>query len=256
MPGDSRINPSRPSAARLTAFLFVPVLLLGNQPPLGNAAEPAPLAAPSLGIIPGSGPAGQTVTATGSGWTQGNAPYAIYWEFKGGTQLGTFAPNGSGSWSSSITIPGSAGAGSHTIVACEGSFEFEQCASSSYTVVPPTPTITPTRTRTPTLPAGVTPYFLTPTFTTTPTSVSGCIDGITRIYPTNSDDTGGVEAVDLVMEVTLGDPATRVRIYTSVWVGGTRTRGGLHPVARPPPGHDGRRRAVPGRLQPLDVDGS
>src|SRR3990170_4030552 len=197
--------------AKLVLALSLIVVTAGS---LGSGkaapAEAAPLAAVSLGLIPGSGPAGMTITAVGSGWTMSNNPYAIFWEFKGGTQLGTFGPDGSGSWSTSITIPGGAGAGPHTVIACEGySTEFEQCASATYTVVPPTATVTPTRTRTPTpLPGAVVPVTWTPTFTPSATPVSGCIDGITRIFPMNRDDLGGAATTDLVMEVTLGDPAS------------------------------------------------
>jgi len=201
------------------SLLMVTAVSLGSG--LTAPAEAAPLAAVSLGLIPASGPAGMTITAVGSGWTFGNAPYVIFWEVKGGTQLGTFAPDGPGNWSTSITIPGGAGAGPHTIVACEGSFEFEQCDSATFTVVPPTATVTPTRTRTPTpLPGVVVPVTWTPTPTPSNTPRSGCVDGITRLSPLNSDNPGGVATIDLVMEVTLGDSASHVIVYTPVWVGG------------------------------------
>ena len=199
----------------LAKFVLALSLIMVTAGSLGGGraapAEAAPLAAVSLGLIPGSGPAGMTITAVGSGWTMSNNPYAIFWEFKGGTQLGTFGPDGSGSWSTSITIPGGAGAGSHTVVACEGyTTEFEQCASATYTVIPPTATVTPTRTRTPTpLPGVVVPITWTPTFTPWVTPASGCVEGITRISPLNSDDLGGVATADLVMEVVMADPMTQ-----------------------------------------------
>src|SRR3990170_6464196 len=215
------IRPNR-NLARLglaLSLLMVAAVSLGSGPTA--PAEAAPLAAVSLGLIPASGPAGMTITAVGSGWTFGNSPYYIYWEVKGGTQLGTFGPDGPGSWSTSITIPGGAGAGAHTIVACEGSDEFEQCASSTYTVVLPTATVTPTRTRTPTpLPGVILPVTWTPTRTPSVTPPSGCIDGITLLSPSIGDDLGGVATTDLVMEATIGDTtAAHVVIYSSVRLG-------------------------------------
>jgi len=201
-------------------FVLLTAVASASAGGLRPSAEAAPLAVPSLGLIPASGPAGMTITAVGSGWTFGNAPYVIYWEVKGGTQLGTFSPDGPGNWSTSITIPGGASAGPHSVVACEGSFEFEQCASATFTVVPPTATVTPTRTRTPTLPPGVTPAFiLTPTFTPTrtPTPLSGCRDELIQVSPRDYyADLGGVAAADLVLDVILTDPATSVvRVYTA-----------------------------------------
>ena len=211
------------SLARVVFALCLIVIAAGS---LGSRrpapAEAAPLAVVSLGLIPGSGPAGMTITAVGSGWTFSNGPYAIFWETKGGIQLGTFSPDGPGNWSTPITIPGGAGAGPHTVVACEGyTTEFEQCDSATFTVVPPTATITPTRTRTPTLLPGVfVPVTWTPTPTPSNTPRSGCVDGIARISPLNTDNPGGVATIDLVMEVTLGDSASHVIVYTPVWVGG------------------------------------
>src|SRR3989304_5677759 len=179
-------------------------------------AEAAPLAAVSLGLIPASGPAGMTITAVGSNWTFANSPYAIFWETKGGTQLGTFGPDAPGNWSTSIAIPGGAGAGPHTVAACEGyTTEFEQCASATYPVVPPPATITPTRTRTPTpLPGVIVPVTWTATYTPSVTPLSGCRDEIIRVSPLNSDDLGGVATADLVMEVVMGDPTTQhVQVY-------------------------------------------
>src|SRR3990172_1009027 len=199
------------------SLLIVAAVSLGSGPTA--PAEAAPLAAVSLGLIPGSGPAGMTITAVGSGWTFGNAPYYIYWEVKGGAQLGTFAPDGPGNWSTSITIPGGSGAGPHTVVACEGSFEFEQCDSATFTVVPPTATVTPTRTRTATPTLGAFgPITWTPTFTPSATPLSGCIDGVTKISPLSADDLGGVTTADFVMEVTLGDVST-TRVVVSEGTG-------------------------------------
>ncbi|MBF8255889.1 MAG: hypothetical protein HW375_796, partial [Anaerolineales bacterium] len=202
------------------SLLMVAAVSLGSGPTA--PAEAAPLAAVSLGLIPGSGPAGMTITAVGSGWTMSNNPYAIFWETKGGTQLGTFSPDGPGNWSTPITIPGGASAGSHTIVACEGyTTEFEQCDSATFTVVPPTATVTPTRTRTPTpLPGVVVPVTWTPTFTPSRTPLSGCRDGITRVSPLNSDDLGGVATADLVFDVTLTDPETS---YVRIFLGNVRS---------------------------------
>jgi len=189
----------------------------------GGEALAAPLGAPSLGLIPASGPPGMTITAVGSNWTISNAPYKIFWEAKGGSELGTFGPDGPGNWSASITIPGGAGAGPHTIVACEGyTSEFEQCASATFTVVPPTATIAPTRTRTPTpVPDVDVPATWTRTPTPSNTPISGCIDGVTGILPDGRVDLGGVLTTDLVVEVTLADPtSTHVRFFNTVGLGG------------------------------------
>jgi Bacterial Ig domain len=179
---------------------------------VGSPAQAAPLAL-SVGLIPASGPAGMTVTAVGSSWTLSNNPYIIFWEVAGGTQLGTFTPDGSGAWSKSITIPGGASNGSHTVVACEGyGGEFQGCASAGFNVTSPTATPSRTPTRTPSrTPTTAPPGFVTPTFTLTPTSPygRGCIDGIERISPTNYDDLAGAATADLVMEVVMGDPTTQ-----------------------------------------------
>ncbi|HET7010734.1 MAG TPA: Ig-like domain-containing protein, partial [Anaerolineales bacterium] len=193
------------------AALFALGLLLTGwiAPAVGSAA---PLGAPTVGVIPASGPPGISVTVIGSDWTPtSNPPYIIFWESAGGTQLGTFSPDGSGAWSKSVTIPMSASAGAHSIVACEGyGIEFQQCASTTFTATPATATPTRTPTRTPSrTPTEAPPGYVTPTFTRTPTSASrpGCIDGIIRVSPLNTDDLGGVTAADLVMDVVMTDPA-------------------------------------------------
>src|SRR4030065_51193 len=203
---------------RRPAIIALGLLLAGLvSSSWGQAALAAPLAL-SVGLIPASGPAGMTVTAVGSGWNAPNSPYLIVWEIAGGTQLGTFTPDGSGSWSKSITIPGSASNGSHQVVACEGyGDEFQGCASAGFNVTSPTATPSRTPTRTPSrTPTTAPPGFVTPTFTFTPTSPydRGCTDGIARISPTNYADLGGVPTVDLVMEVVLTDATTaRVVVY-------------------------------------------
>jgi hypothetical protein len=127
----------------------------------------APPSAVSLKISPGSGPAGTSVTVAGGGWTPGNGnpPYVIYWETKGGKQLGSFSPDGSGKFSTHVSIPEGAKPGSHNIIACEGTFEFEACATAAFHVITP-PSATPPFTRTPTRTATRT---FTPSPTPTPT---------------------------------------------------------------------------------------
>jgi hypothetical protein len=126
----------------------------------------------TLSRNPTSGPPGTAVTLTGTLWTPSptNQPYRIFWDTKGGSQLGSFTPNAMGSWSTTVTIPVSATLGGHQIVACEGYLtEFQDCVSAAFTVTAP-PTATPTRTPTvtPTLAPGVTPP--TPTDTPPPTA--------------------------------------------------------------------------------------
>lgn len=201
------------------AFLLAALawILLGGRP-----AQAAPHPLPSLGVIPGSGPPGMSVTLIGAGWTPVvNPNYVIFWEVEGGLQLGTFNPDSSGNWSQSVTIPGGASPGAHIIRACEGyNNEFKQCANATFTVVVATATSTPTRTRTPSpsptpIPPGVTPRTSTPTRTATSSFAPECVDGVERISPLNSDNLGGVAVVDLVMDVVLGDPAAQhVRIFT------------------------------------------
>ena len=192
-------------AIRALLPLLGVMLSLGTTAGAASAGESAPLAAASLGLIPASGPPGMTVTATGSGWTPSNSPYKIFWNRKGGPDLGTFSPNGSGGWSTSIHIPSGADNGAHDIVACEGyGGEFEQCNSATFTVVAPTRTVTPTRTRTPTPSTPLGPVTWTPTFTSTP--LAGCDVAIHLVSPLESDDLGGVAAIDLVLDVYGLDP--------------------------------------------------
>ncbi|MGH2625197.1 MAG: hypothetical protein ACRDHY_00925, partial [Anaerolineales bacterium] len=196
------------------ALVFAWLLSGGAVAP--DPVRAAPQAAPTLGVIPGSGPPGMNVTLIGAGWTPAvNNPYQIHWETLGGPLLGTFNPDGSGNWSQSVSIPMGAGAGPHTIVACEGcGIEFQQTAATTFTVVVATATPTATRTRTPSpspspIPPGVTPRTPTPTRTATSPYAPECVDGVERISPLNSERLEGVATVDLVMDVVLGDPATQ-----------------------------------------------
>jgi len=210
----------RPSAASVARVLplagMLTSLILAS---LGLPAAAAPLAAPSVGVIPASGPPGMSVNVIGSDWTPApsNPPYIIFWESPGGTQLGTFSPNGSGSFSTSVTIPGGVSAGPHTIVACEGyGIEFQQCASTTFTATPATSTPSRTPTRTPSRTPTQTPLgYITPTFTRTATVYYiDCIDGIAQVSPEDHVDLGGVATTDLVLDVVLGDPTTQhVRVY-------------------------------------------
>lgn len=114
----------------------------------------------TLSRNPTSGPPGTSVALSGTNWTQSNNPYRIFWDAKGGTQLGDFAPVG-GSWNESVTVPTNATVGGHQIVACEGYLtEFQDCVSTSFTVAapatptpggPPTPTPTPPDSQPPTV---------------------------------------------------------------------------------------------------------
>lgn len=120
----------------------------------------APLQAGSLNLNPSSGTPGTTVTVSGSGWTSSNGPYKVFWDAKGGEELGTFNVN-SGNFSTNVSIPGGAAVGNHQIVACEGyNTEFESCTSSPFKVTAPA-------TNTP-LPPTHTPEPPTPTFTPPP----------------------------------------------------------------------------------------
>ena len=205
---------------RRSALVTLSLLLAGVvASAVGQPAQAAPLAALTLGVIPSSGPAGMTVNVIGSGWTVSNNPYAIFWDTKGGTQLGTFSPNGSGSWSKSVTIPGGASNGAHTIIACEGyTTEFEGCATAGFSVTSPTSTPSRTPTRTPSrTPTEAPPGYVTPTFTSTATSSyrPGCIDGVAQIYPLDTDNLPRLATTDLILDVVITDPAaTHLVVYT------------------------------------------
>ena len=92
------------------AFRFaIRISLLGTL-----AIAAAPQYAPAVSVSPSSGPPGTTVTVNGSGFAPGfNA--GIRWD---GATLNSFTMPGSGSFSRSISVPGGAGAGGHTISAC------------------------------------------------------------------------------------------------------------------------------------------
>jgi hypothetical protein len=61
---------------------------------------------------PASGPAGQQVTVSGSGFYAGE-PVKLFWD--GGTVLGHTATTASGAFSTKITVPSAATAGQHLI---------------------------------------------------------------------------------------------------------------------------------------------
>ncbi|MDX1600799.1 MAG: IPT/TIG domain-containing protein [Anaerolineales bacterium] len=191
----------------LVVGLLIPFLTV----PAG--AGSAALQGPGLSVDPSSGPAGSTVTVSGSGWTGSNPDYVIFWDSVGGTQLGTFSPSG-GSWSTNVTIPGGAAPGGHTIWACQGyGGEFEDCVSTGFTVVEvDTPTPSLTFTPSPTFTLSVTP---TPTHTPSPT-LAECIDEINVLSPGHFDDLGGVETTDFVVEVIYGrDEPPEVLFYVN-----------------------------------------
>lgn len=190
---------------KVQAFLLVfstAVLLLGAGGSVSNPhpVRAAPHQAGSLNLSPSSGPAGTSVSVSGTGWTNSNGPYKIFWNTKGGTELGSFNVSG-GSFSTTVSIPSGASSGTHQIVACEGyTTEFESCSSSPFKVTPPTntpvpPTITP-------IPSTPTSTF-TSTFTPTPT-LEACLDSAAVLSPEYSVDLGGAETTDLVIEVMYG----------------------------------------------------
>ena len=91
----------------------------------------APQYAPTVSVSPSSGPPGTTVTVNGSGFAAGFKRE----EFAGtAPRRDSFTMPGSGSFSRSISVPGGAGAGGHTISACNycGGGEFEESASAGY----------------------------------------------------------------------------------------------------------------------------
>lgn len=180
-------------------------------------ASIAPPAAVSIGLNPTSGPPGTTVTVSGTDWTpaNGNPPYVIYWDLKGGTVLGSFGPNVNRAFSVNVAIPGDASVGSHNLVACEGTFEFEVCATAAFTVTSPAtakPSLTPTRTPTPRPTSTTTP---TPT-PTDPPSVCGDL-GLGPAAEVLDFD-GGVPATSsIVFEASaFVEPPTTVRPHSDV----------------------------------------
>ncbi|MFQ5593553.1 MAG: choice-of-anchor Q domain-containing protein [Anaerolineae bacterium] len=165
-PLSQKRSPAATSTASVAAVLLI-IVLLGSQAAQGELAT---VLAPSLSVVPQSGPAGSQVTLMGSGYTPGGYIGTIRWD---GQDVGTlFIPQG-GSFTRSFTIPPGASPGAHTITVCAGSpcftGEFEQSASAPFQVAPhtPTPTTTPTPTRTP-----------TPTSTATATPTLGTIWGL------------------------------------------------------------------------------
>ncbi len=192
-----------PRARQIRILLTTFIMLTLAVGVISTAVQAAgvSLQAANLSVSPSSGPPGAGVTVSGSGWTSSNSPYRIFWDQPGGIDLGSFNPSG-GSWSTGVSIPGNASAGNHTIVACEGfGTEFQQCASTAFTVISPatnTPA-PPTATFTPVTPS------LTPTNTPTPTAtLSECIDELEILSPESGADLGGVESVDLEFAVTYG----------------------------------------------------
>jgi len=95
---------------RRPAFRFA--ILISLLATLAIAA--APPYAPAVSVSPSGRPPGTTVTVTGSGFAPGfNAE--IRWD---GATLDSFTMPGSKPFSPSISVPGGAGAGGHTISAC------------------------------------------------------------------------------------------------------------------------------------------
>lgn len=195
------------------ARLAIATVLLAalGQATFAGSGQAAPTAQGSVGLSPSSGPAGSSVTVSGSGWTASNPDYVIYWNSESGSQLGTFSVS-DGSFSTGVSIPSGASAGAHQIVVCEGvGGEFKGCSSATFTVsVPPTNTpAPPTATFTPAPPtATFTPSLtftpsqtLTPSITPTPVP---CVQEIEQISPEHFErDFGGVETLDLVMRITM-----------------------------------------------------
>ena len=172
-------------------------------------ATPTPVGK-SLDFLPPSGLPGESVSATGAGWTFAvNSPYKIFWEAKGGDELGEFTTNEGGSWLEKITIPESATPGAHQIVACEGvGGSFQVCLSETFTVLVP-PTATPTPADTPSDPTATSsptstaeppaPTDMPPPATSTPTTAPGGLVG-------DVDCSGSVNAIDaaLILQFAAG----------------------------------------------------
>ena len=127
------------TAAALTSLMAVMLLLW--FPGRSQAASHLN----TLDFLPPSDFAGETISASGTNWTFSvNSPYKIFWQSKGGDELGEFTPSPAGSWLEEITIPESATPGAHQIVACEGfGGDFQVCTEATFTVLAP-PTATPT----------------------------------------------------------------------------------------------------------------
>lgn len=106
--------------------------------PLNGIVAPAPvaaapLAAPALSVNPASGPAGTVATLFGSGYAPGGYSASILWD--GALQTTFLVPNGGG-FQVPFTVPAGASEGAHTITVCAycGGGEFEQTASTPFTV--------------------------------------------------------------------------------------------------------------------------
>lgn len=95
------------SAVAVIGLLFVWTPSAGGEP----------LYAASIQLNPTSGSPGTSVAVAGSGWdvTSGE----IHWDSLTGPLLGTFQANPNRAFMTTVNIPGNAGAGQHTIVACQ-----------------------------------------------------------------------------------------------------------------------------------------
>ena len=130
-------------------WMAVLAMLAGPLSLSSGASMPArtwPAMIPTLGVNPTSGPAGISVTLSGSGYV-GSAG-SVLWN---GSVRDSFVMQGVGSFTRSFIIPASS-PGNHTISVCSGPLpvgspcftgEFEQKANATFRVDPP-PTAPPT----------------------------------------------------------------------------------------------------------------
>jgi len=193
----------RHSRITILGLLSIAVALgsLGAWP---SSSSAAPLHQ-SVTAVPNSGPPGLTISLQGNGFAPG-FPSQIKWD---GAAVHNFTMPAN-PFSINFTVPFGASPGGHTITICGncGDGEFEENASTGFTVVAPTATHTPTSpaTNTPTSEVIVS---LTPTASRTPTpTIEGCIDSIRFLEPENTGawaaDLGGVPSVNLVVEIVYG----------------------------------------------------
>src|SRR6267143_1028367 len=109
---------------------------------LNNQAPPQTytVTTPTAAISPTSGPAGQFVTVTGSGFTHGGIVY-VHYDDNDPVQIGYIDPDGSIHSSSGFTVPQSS-VGDHTVLVSDDLNN--QAPPQTYTVTTPTAAISPT----------------------------------------------------------------------------------------------------------------
>src|SRR5437773_9611080 len=116
---------------------FVGAIFLVAAP---SSAPASAVTTPTAAISPTSGPAGQFVTVTGSGFAPSRFVY-VHYDDNDLVQIGYTDPDGSIHSSSGFTVPPS-NVGDHTVLVSE---DFNnQAPPQTYTVTPPTSAISPT----------------------------------------------------------------------------------------------------------------